>query len=246
MYLRIKKFLKDFFLFFPITFLVLPVNRILLFVYYYNKLIRWIHRHKNELILCDFYSPLRNYDKRYRLYQTVVDHFQLSTKKLAYLEFGVASGKSFQWWLAHNTNEESCFWGFDTFEGLPENWGGYQKGDMAFVQPSETEDRAQFVKGLFQDSLPSFLTQKKETISQEDVIRIIHLDADLYSSTAFVLSQLYAYLKPGDIILFDEFNVPLHEFRAYDEFTRNFYLPLKPVAAVNNFYQTAFVVGIKK
>jgi hypothetical protein len=65
----------------------------------------------------------------------------------------------------------------------------------------------------------------------------------LYSSTAFVLSQLYPYLKKGDLIFFDEFNVPLHEFRAYDEFTRNFYVQLKPLGAVNNFYQTAFEVS---
>jgi ASC-1-like (ASCH) protein len=68
------------------------------------------------------------------------------------------------------------------------------------------------------------------------------MDADLYSATIFTLSQLYPYIKKGDIILFDEFNVPLHEFKAYKEFIEAFYIKLKPVAAVNNFYQTAFVV----
>ena len=68
------------------------------------------------------------------------------------------------------------------------------------------------------------------------------MDADLYSATIFSLSQLYPFLKKGDIILFDEFNVAMHEFKAYLEFTSNFYIRLKPIAAVNNFYQTAFVV----
>jgi hypothetical protein len=68
------------------------------------------------------------------------------------------------------------------------------------------------------------------------------MDADLYSATLFALSQLYPFLRKGDIILFDEFNVPMHEFKAYKEFTASFYVKLKPVAAVNNFYQAAFVV----
>jgi signal peptidase I len=54
--------------------------------------------------------------------------------------------------------------------------------------------------------------------------------------------QLYPYLQKGDLIFFDEFSVPTHEFKAFDEFTQTCYIKLKPIAAVNNFYQTAFVV----
>ena len=77
---------------------------------------------------------------------------------------------------------------------------------------------------------------------EQQSVKIIHLDADLYSATIFTLSQLYPFLKRGDFILFDEFNVPLHEFKAYDDFISSFYVKLKPIGAVNNFYQTAFVV----
>ena len=58
--------------------------------------------------------------------------------------------------------------------------------------------------------------------------KIIHLDADLFSSTIFVLSQLYPYLKKGDIIFFDEFNVANHEFLAFKIFTESFYVKLRP------------------
>ena len=68
------------------------------------------------------------------------------------------------------------------------------------------------------------------------------MDADLFSSTIFVLSQLYPFLNKGDIILFDEFNVANHEFFAYKIFTESFYVKMKLVGAQNNFYQTAFVV----
>jgi hypothetical protein len=72
---------------------------------------------------------------------------------------------------------------------------------------------------------------------------VIHCDADLYTATIFVLSQMYPFLKKGDIILFDEFNVPMHEYKAFKEFTENFYITLNPIGQVNSFYQTAFVVG---
>lgn len=243
MLLRVKKFIKDFLFFMPFSLIVAPLSRLFLFLTFYNKLIIWIYQNKKGLILCDFYSPLRNYEKRYRLYQTILDHHSLPGKKIWYLEFGVASGSSFKWWLSNNINPASKFYGFDTFEGLPEKWGGYNKGAMAFDLPIEPDSRAGFVKGLFQDSLNSFLKSNETQLDDASFTRVIHLDADLYSSTAFVLSQLYPYLKKGDLIFFDEFNVPLHEFRAYDEFTRNFYVQLKPLGAVNNFYQTAFEVS---
>lgn len=240
--LRLKKILKDFLLFFPVTLIVSPLNRLFLFLAFYNRMILWIRQNKKDLLICDFYSPVRNYEKRYILYQTVLQHHQLSDKKIAYLEFGVASGMSFNWWLKHNEHTESLFCGFDTFEGLPEDWGGYEKGAMAFEAPQSKDARASFVKGLFQDTLTNYIRNSHSQWDETDRIRILHLDADLYSSTAFVLSQLYPYLRKGDLLFFDEFNVPLHEFRAYDEFVRNFYVKLKPIAAVNNFYQTAFEV----
>jgi O-methyltransferase len=112
---------------------------------------------------------------------------------------------------------------------------------MAASMPHLNDKRALFIKGLFQDTLCKFITENQSTLKATHV-NIIHMDADIYSATAFALSQLYPYLKDGDIILFDEFSVALHEFKAFQEFTNNFYIKLKPIAAVNNFLQTAFVV----
>jgi O-methyltransferase len=242
--LKIVKFIKDFLLFIPFTFIFRPFTKFFLFISYYNKLIIWIAANKKDLLLSDFYSPLRNYEKRYKLYKTVADHFQLQHKEIIYLEFGVASGASFKWWLNENKNSNSVFRGFDTFEGLPESWGSfYAKGSMYANLPEFSDDRAGFLKGLFQDTLPSFLLNEQERLRGNQSIRIIHMDADLYSSTIFSLSQLYPFLKKGDVIFFDEFNVAMHEFKAFYEFTQSFYVKLKPVAAVNNFYQVAFEVA---
>ena len=68
------------------------------------------------------------------------------------------------------------------------------------------------------------------------------MDADIFSATLFALSQLYPYLQKGDIIMFDEFNVYGHEFKAFRLFTECFYVKLKLISAQNNFYHAAFEV----
>ena len=91
-----------------------------------------------------------------------------------------------------------------------------------------------FFQGLFQKTVPEFLKEFKS-----DKRIFLHLDADLYTSTLFALTMMAPYLKKGDIILFDEYNVPTHEFKAFDDFTRSYYVEYEPVAASNNYYQFA-------
>lgn len=240
--LKIFKFFKDLLLFVPITLIFNPFSKLFLFLSYFNKLLIWIYKNKSTFIFSDYFTPIRDYDKRLKLYEFVSSHFSIENKQINYLEFGVASGSSFKWWLDKNKNPNSTFSGFDTFEGLPEDWGGfYIKGDMSHGIPDLNDNRAKFIKGLFQDTLNKYIDNHKNDLESNHT-KIIHLDADLYSATIFTLSQLYPFLKSGDIILFDEFNVAMHEFKAYVEFTENFYKKLKPIAAVNNFYQTAFIV----
>ena len=45
-----------------------------------------------------------------------------------------------------------------------------------------------------------------------------------------------------DIIFFDEFAVPTHEFKAFYDFLQAYYLDLKLIAAGNNYYFVAFKV----
>ncbi len=239
--LRFIKFVKDAMLAIPVTLILVPISRAMSFINYFNKIIIWIWKNKSHVVFHDFYSPLRDYNKRYALYQYILERYALGGEGICYLEFGVASGASFRWWLAKNTNAHSRFFGFDTFQGLPESWGTFHKGSMAFAKPHIDDPRASFVSGLFQDVLRPFLLNH-ETVLRNASRRIVHLDADLYSSTLFSLSQLWPFLKSGDLIFFDEFTVPMHEFRAYNDFINVYYIDLKPVGAVNNFYQTCFEV----
>jgi O-methyltransferase len=187
----------------------------------------------------DFYQDTWDYQRRYKLYEAIVASEKLDTTAIDYMEFGVAGGHSIRWWIEKNTNRESRFHGFDTFEGLPEKWGAFDKGAMAF--PVEalniSDNRASFYKGLFQQTLVPFLESY-----DSDKRKLIHLDADLFSATIFTLSQLYRFLKPGDILLFDEFAVPQHEFMAFQIFTQSFYIDYEVIGAANNYLFVAIKI----
>jgi len=235
-FLKVNAFIKSFLLFIRIGYLLVPFLLILRFLANFALLTRWLGERKKEMGFSDFYKPFRSYQDRHLLYEYVSKTAGLSTGKINYFEFGVASAASFKWWLAHNINEESRFFGFDTFEGLPEKWALHGKGEMSFSVPQINDNRALFYKGLFQETVYPFL---KSIDIQDNRVKVFHLDADLYSSTLFVLAAFAPYLRAGDIILFDEFNVPNHEFAAWNDFTRSFYVEYEVLGAVNNFYQLA-------
>lgn len=203
------------------------------------SLTKWIADQDKKDILNDFYSSKREYYKRYELYNYVVNKLKLKDESIDFIEFGVFDGYSFKWWLANCPNPDNKFFGFDTFEGLPENWGTFNKGDMYANIPVVNDSRAEFIKGLFQDTVPNFLSTAK---FKTDKRKIIHLDADLFSSTLFALTSLGPYLKKGDILFFDEFNVPNHEFFAFKIFSESFYVKTKLLGAVNNYYQVALMI----
>jgi O-methyltransferase len=204
------------------------------------RLTRWAARQERKSILNDFPVLRRDYARRYQLYAYLTDQKLLANIPITYLEFGVSGGYSFRWWLSANMHPQSQFFGFDTFEGLPEDWGaGFSKGDMAANIPEVSDNRAVFIKGLFQETLGGFLKEKQDRLGGQ---LILHLDADLFTSTLFALSSMAPYLKKGDILIFDEFCVPNHEFNACRIFMESYYIKMTLAGAVNNYFQVAFEV----
>ena len=151
----------------------------------------------------------------------------------------MADGHSFNWWMTANTHPASRFYGFDTFTGLPENFGPYKKGtfDTGNKMPAIKDERGKFYQGLFQQTLPGFLKSFDNSRKL-----IVMLDADLYTATLFTLTSLAPFLKKDDIIFFDEFVVPTHEFMAYQHFINSYYCNLELIGAANNYYFVAFKV----
>jgi hypothetical protein len=130
------------------------------------------------------------------------------------LEFGVWSGTTLN--IITPTRPRGTVFGFDSFEGLPERWRtGFDSGTFSAEKPPEVPG-AELVVGWFEDILPGWAAQHPEAIA------FLHLDADLYSSTATVFEHLGDRLVEGSIVVFDEyFNHPAwpeHEHKAWMEF----------------------------
>jgi ABC-type polysaccharide/polyol phosphate transport system ATPase subunit/peptidoglycan/LPS O-acetylase OafA/YrhL len=130
------------------------------------------------------------------------------------LEFGVFSGKTLRV-IAEARDGKNVF-GFDSFGGLPEDWrDGFPAGTFAVDEPPDVPG-AELVVGLFADTLPGFLDDHPEPVA------FLHIDADLYSSAMTVLRHVGSRLRPGSVIVFDEyFNYPgwqEHEYRAWQEY----------------------------
>lgn len=231
---RIPGKLKGLFLYLNLYVLV-PI-KFFSFIAYISKLSRW-KKQNPSLGLNDFYSSKFDYSKRFKLYEEIINTQKLETTALDYLEFGVSKGVSFRWWINRLKHKDVRFYGFDTFSGLPEDWGAFKKGDMdnGNKPPVIDDDRHSFYQGLFQQTLIPFLADFDSSRQ-----KIIHMDADIYSATLYVLTLMTPYLKKGDIIFFDEFNVPLHEFKAFLDWTSAFYIKYTLLGSVNNYYQVAF------
>lgn len=137
------------------------------------------------------------------------------------LEFGVFEGASINYFAKHlkTHGDARRLHGFDTFEGLPEDWKGWglKKGtfNLNSIMP-KVEDNVLLHKGLIQDTLPEFLRS-----NGKNGIAIAHIDVDIYSSAKCALELCKPFLLSGSIIIFDELFGYLgwkhHEYKALKE-----------------------------
>ena len=239
--MNIKRNSKELFIRFKLNRLTDPLDRFFLKLIYLGRFSRYVNKASKGVMFNDFYTAGHDYKKYFQLFDHVLKSEGLSGP-LDYLEFGVFKGASIQWWLKNNRHTQSKFYGFDTFEGLPEDFGMFKKGMLsAEGKLPETNDvRCTFVKGLYQSSLQNFL----KTYNSSNR-KVIHIDCDLYSSTLYVLTSIAPFLTIGDIVIFDEFLTPTQEFKAFDDFISAYYFKFELIGAVNNYYQSAFrLIGL--
>lgn len=118
-----------------------------------------------------------------------------------WLEFGVASG----WTI--NRLAEICapkiVHGFDSFEGLPEDWQLtkdtiQKKGTFAKPELPRVFKNVRLIVGMFDETLPGWLEQQKNHFA------LVHVDCDLYSSTSTIFSLCNDRIVPGTVIRFDD------------------------------------------
>ena len=132
-------------------------------------------------------------------------------------EFGVNKGGTMRF-IASRLPDRHID-GFDSFQGLPENWSGNMMSAGEFDRKGRlprVPANVELHPGWFDVTLPPYASKSSEPLA------LLHIDCDLYSSTKTIFDQLEARIAPGTVIVFDEyFNYPawqMHEHRAFREF----------------------------
>ena len=177
------------------------------------------------------------------------------------LEFGVFSGTTINKVAVKRPDLQ--FHGFDSFEGLPEDWDMGQKNvdkkafDMQGGVPM-VEKNVKLWKGWFDKTIPEFLESDHNT----QKIGYLHVDCDIYSSTVTILDRLNHLIVPGTIIRFDELSCwryvfgeaspkgkasrvmyttwKEHEWKALNEWLEKYDRKIVPIS--RNWFQGATVV----
>ena len=177
-------------------------------------------------------SDAPNFAHPHHLLNFCLDRLEMSGQ---ILEFGVAGGTSINH-IARQTSR--TVHGFDSFHGLPEQWGNAPAGEFdQDGRPPEVDSNVELHAGLFSDTLPGFIENHPEPVA------LLHIDCDLYSSTRTVLSALTNQIVPGTMIVFDEyFNYPgwqHHEHKAFSEFIESTGKAFKYIGYANKGFSVA-------
>lgn len=155
------------------------------------------------------------YQDKFALFDAALNRVDPKLNGL-FCEFGVWKGETINY-IASKT--AATVHGFDSFEGLPEDWrAGFEAGMFKVGSIPGVRPNVMLHKGWFKDSLPGFAQ------AHAGALAFAHLDADLYSSTKDVLDALGHRIVAGTVLQFDEFfNYPGWqdgESKAFLEFCR--------------------------
>ncbi len=146
-------------------------------------------------------------------------NYAASTAKVeggSILEFGVFKGRSINHFA--EVFKDQTLHGFDSFEGLAEDWTGYHLPKGTFNLDGklpQVKENVTLHKGWFDKTLPAFLKGKPANI------RLCHIDCDTYESSLYVLQNVAPLLVTGSVVVFDEYygypNWRFGEYRAWQE-----------------------------
>lgn len=135
-----------------------------------------------------------------------------SDRSRPFFEFGVFTGDAFRYLM--NSFEQG--FGFDTFAGLPEDWGDEKAGSYSSAGKIPVIEGGEFIAGEFETSLPKFFADPRPLAA------LINFDADLYSSTLCALNNAKPVIDRRTLLIFDEFIVNEHweqdEYKALTEY----------------------------
>jgi len=124
-----------------------------------------------------------------------------------YLEFGVATGNTINFFAKYLRPMNAVMHGFDNFTGNTENWignktrvkGAWNRGGI----PPKVEPNVKLVVGDIQNTLLKFIEDNN------NMINFVHIDVNTYETTKFILEKIKHKLTKRCVILFDDYyNLP--------------------------------------
>ena len=148
------------------------------------------------------------------------------------LEFGVFKGQTLKR-IARDVRPDRVVVGFDTFEGLPEDWGELlPKGHFQTALPSfDDYPNVVLQVGQIEETLPRYLADSPPAIC------LVHIDCPHYSINKFILRHIAPFVPVGGVIVFDEYygypTYEEHEYRAWEEIRESFGLETAAIAYSN-------------
>ncbi|MEM9581018.1 MAG: class I SAM-dependent methyltransferase [Pseudomonadota bacterium] len=183
----------------------------------------------NDWAMQDSFEAFRAQMTRAMLFPKKADLRKWALLKAYAQQDGVGLIAEWGVWRGHGVNlfsrvlrgEDVTIWGFDSFEGLEEDWTGQARGaqkgryTLDGALP-EVRGNVRLVKGWVQDTVPGWLDQHEDA-----PILFGHLDLDTYTPTRFVLEAIRPRLVAGSVLQFDElYGYPgwrEHEYKALQE-----------------------------
>lgn len=165
----------------------------------------------------NFLHEVMLFDNKQALWDLTIKKIE-ALRSCVILEFGCYNGTSINYFATRLPNNK--FHGFDSFEGLPTDWHGHHSPVGTFDLKSnlpKVAKNVELIAGWFDDSLPVFFKNNANLNAC-----LLHIDCDTYDSTCSVLVNAKNLLKPGVLILFDDYlaypNWENGEFLAWKEF----------------------------
>lgn len=133
------------------------------------------------------------------------------------VEFGVWRGRSISYFASLT---RQTVYGFDSFEGLREDWKGWENPKGAFSLGGRlpaVPANVTLIKGWFDETLPPFLREHLD-----EPLSFAHIDCDTYEAAVIVLNAVQDRIRKGTVIIFDEYfgyrGWRIGEFKAWQQF----------------------------
>lgn len=189
-----------------------------------------------EFLDCPFFK-----DRFELLNEGVQRSIEVGNESGLWLEFGVFTGET----VNHIARmvEDKTVYGFDSFEGLPEDWRDHMiKGFFSTdgILP-KVENNVSLIKGWFSETLPKFIGEHPDK-----TISFLHIDCDLYSSAKEVLDLCNDKIVTGTVICFDEFynydGWENYEYKAWTEYCQENNVKCKYLGRVPTYEQVLLEV----